>query len=182
MANLEIKENSVVEISDAFFQKDNGLFVVEKSYTYNDGSQSFYLTKLNKKNMAKTKTTTSWPLCAYLNDPVKNRQANRHNEQYAKIKFLCPYVEPEKKPVSNEVKILKHGIKKGENYCPCYFWKNSNETITISSRHYNTHIPREIGDVHNDSDSMTDYFETDSCTITSENPYYKIILKKVFGE
>ena len=173
----QITVGMVVEISNAFFATQNGMFVVESVYD-NGGC---YLTKLTSR-MTKTKHTLGLPLRAYTNDSYKNYQANKHNAENAKIQVLCPYVEPEKKAVSNEVKILKKGIRKGENYCPCFYNKNSDGSITIYSRQYNTHIPREIGNVRNESDSMTDYFETDSCTVTPDNPYYKVILNKVFGE
>lgn len=173
----QITVGMVVEISNAFFATQNGMFVVENVYSNGD----CYLCKLTSR-MTKTKQTLGLPLRSYLNDAHKNRLAREHNEVHAKIQVLCPYVEPEKKPVSNEVKILKKGIRKGENYCPCFYWKNNDGSITIYSRQYNTHIPREIGLVRNDSDSMTDYFETDSCRVTPDNPYYKVILKKVFGE
>lgn len=129
-------------------------------------------------------SSNSWPLHSYHNDGFKRNQINSHNQANAKIQVLFPWVEPQKKekPKSNELRILKNGIRKGETYCPCYFWKNNDGSVTVTSKHYNTHIPRELGDVRNDSDSMTDYFEKDSCRITSDNPYHSVIMKKVFGE
>ena len=173
----QITEGMVVEISGAFFDVQNGMFVVD--YLYNDNSCS--LTKITSR-LTKTKKSLSWPLHSYVNDPYKARLAREHNKDNAKIRVLCPYVEPAKKPVSNEVRILKKGIRKGDRYCPCYYWKNNDGSITICAKEYCSHIPREIGNVRNESDIMTDYFEKDSCVVTQDNPYYKIILQKVFGE
>jgi hypothetical protein len=171
----EIQVGMVVEISDSCIKGDNGLWVVTSVYT-----SEAYCHKLNK-DMRKAKdgphTTVSWPLHTYLNDPYKRHEANRYNEEHARIRVLCPYVEPAPKPVSNDIKIQKRGIKKGNSFCSCYYWKGRDGSIYISARHYNEHIPRELGNVKNDSDAMTDYFETDSLVLTSESPYYQAALR-----
>lgn len=179
----EIVVGVVVEISGAWSKSDNGYWLVESVWTDN----SCHLKKLNgDMSLSKREigASRSWPLECYHNSYSVRHQINSHNRANAKIQVLFPWVEPQKKekPKSNELRILKNGIRKGETYCPCYFWKNNDGSVTVTSKHYNTHIPRELGDVRNDSDGMTDYFETDSCRITSDNPYYSVIMKKVFGE
>jgi len=48
-------------------------------------------------------------------------------------------------------------------------------TITIYAREYK-HFPKIDGlTIKNDTDSMTDYFETDTIYIQPDNPYYKEI-------
>ena len=179
----EIVVGVVVEISGAWSKADNGYWLVETVYP----DHGCYLKKLNNDmSLSKREAGASrgWPLKCYHNDRFKRNQINEYNKANAKIQVLCPWVEPQKKekPKSNEIRILKNGIRKGENYCPCYFWKNNDGSITVHSKHYNTHIPRELGNVRNESDSMTDYFEKDSCLVTADNPYHAVILKKVFGE
>lgn len=171
----EITVGVVVEISDSCIKGDNGLWVVTDVYTC-----EAYCHKLNK-DMRKAKegphTTVSWPLHNHLNNPYRRREANRYNEEHSKIRVLCPWVEPAPKTVSNEVKIQKKGIKKGTSFCSCFYRKQNNGNIHISARHYNEHIPRELGNVRNNSDSMTDYFETDSLVLTPDSPYYQAALR-----
>lgn len=173
----EIFENVVVEIRGAYGKKHNGLWYVESSHD----NGHLWLVKLNK-DMSKSKSnssasSTSWPICSYLNDRQKNREINLYNSLNAVIEVLCPYVEPEKKPVSNELKITKKGIRKGEDYCSCYYYLNRDNSVTILARHYNQHIPREVGDVCNESDGMTDYFETDRCVLHPGDRYYDAALR-----
>ena len=170
-----IEIGMVVEISGSCSKKDNGFWVVENTY-----SDSVYLSKLNK-DMSKAKdsatSSNSWPLHSYMNDPCKRREINEYNKLNAKIQVLCPWVEPQKKAFSNTIKFQKKGIKKGEDFCSCWYSLNNDGSIRIYARHYNQHIPREIGNVRNESDSMTDYFETDSCTIYPDSPYYEAALR-----
>ena len=177
---VEVSAGYVVEVSGAWSKSDNGFWLVESC-----GDSSCYLHRLNSdmsKSTRKLGVTVSWPLKCWSNRRSLRYQADLHNRENAKICVLAPWVEPPKKEVSNEVRILKNGIRKGDVYCPCWYSKRSDGSILITSKHYNTHIPREIGDVSNNSDSMSDYFETDSCRITPDNPYYAVILRKVFGE
>lgn len=166
-------ENMVVEIRNAWGKTDNGLWVVEHAYP--DG---LWLRKLNKDMRKSTNklACTGWPLHCYHNDYYKRHEINSYNDAHAEIQVLCPWVEPEAKPVSNDIKIQKRGIRKGESYCSCWYSKNRDNSVTIYARHYNEHIPREIGNVRNESNSMIDYFETDSCTLRPGDTYYEAAL------
>lgn len=170
-----IELGMVVEIAGSCTKKNNGLWVVDQVDT-----NHIWLERLNK-DMRKAKdspnSTISWPLHSYMNDPWKRREINEYNHQNATIKVLCPWVEPPKKEVSNKISFQKRGIKKGEDYCSCWYHLNQDGSIRIYARHYNQHIPREIGNVKNESDSMTDYFETDSCTLYPNDKYYKEALR-----
>lgn len=173
----------VVEISGAWSKDDNGFWLVDEIWT----DHSVHLHRLNNdmsKSKRETGATRNWPLRCYHNDRFKRNQINEYNKANAKIQVLCPWVEPQKKvkPKSNEMRILKNGIRKGESYCPCYYWKNNDGSITVYSKHYNTHLPSELGNIRNNTDIMTDYFDKDSCLVTADNPYHAVILKKVFGE
>ena len=162
--------NQVVEISNAWGTTDNGLWVIESC-----SDTGLWLHKLNKDMRKSTNkmASTGWPLHCYHNDSFKRCQINKYNQDNAQIEILCPYVEPAQKPVNNEIKIQKKGIRKGTTFCSCFYYKTSDGNIVIHARHYDQHIPRELGTVRNDSDSMTDYFETDSCVLTPDSPFYK---------
>lgn len=70
------------------------------------------------------------------------------------------------------VRFLQNGIKADGKYIPVFYGMcNDMRTITVYARHYDR-LPSEIGDIANDSDSVTDYFETDHCRIAPGNPYY----------
>lgn len=170
----ELNVGDVVEISGAYGKQDNATWVVDSIYS--DGSA--YLHRLNK-NMTKAKSNPvrGWPLESFLNDRFKNAEINSYNKENAKIKYICKWVEPAKKEPSNKIYIQKRGIKKGDNYCSCYYYLNNDGSITVLARHYNEHIPRELGDVRNDTDRMTDYFDTDSLKVTKDNPYYRDFLR-----
>lgn len=170
MNGKEIKAGFVVEVRGAYSDKDNGLYLV----THTDGLNWVSLHKLNK-DMTQSQgkyATHSWPIVSYTNDDAKRYAINSHNRTHATIEMLCPYVEPVKKPVSNEMRILKNGIRKGEDYIPCYYWLNRDNSITVYARDYSKHLPRELGDIKNDSDSMTDYFEKDSCELNPGDKHY----------
>ena len=134
--------------------------------------------KLNKNN-TKSKSNYSvchWPLISFVSDREKTIKANKHNKEHATIKVLGEWVDPEKKPVSNEIRFTKTGIKKGETYCSVFYDisvdKDNKKIVHVSARHYDQHIPREIGNVENHSDAMTDYFELDSCSIQESSKYF----------
>lgn len=176
--NNEIRENMIVEIKNAFFATDNARYVVDYVTDYR-GEESCCLLKLNKNN-TKSKSNYSvchWPLMSFVSDREKTIQANKHNKEHATIQVLGEWVEPEKKPVSNDIRFTKTGIKKGETYCSVFYdislGSDNKRIIHISARHYHQHIPSEIGNVRNDSDIMTDYFEHDRCSIPESSKYFK---------
>lgn len=176
--NNEIKPNMIVEIKNAFFAIDNARYVVDYVSSYN-GKESCCLMRLNKNN-TKSKSKYNichWPLISFVSDGEKTYRANKHNREHATIEVLGEWSEPEIKPVSNDIRFTKTGIKKGEYYCSVFYDisvdKNNKKIIHISARHYDQHIPREIGNVKNDSDIMTDYFELDHCSIPESNKYFK---------
>jgi hypothetical protein len=171
--NKEILENSVVEIRGAYSKADNGLWLVESVH-----ADRLWLQKLNK-DMSKSKgtyNTKNWPLRSYSNDRFKRCEMNQYNREHATIEMLCPYVEPAPKKISNEMRILKKGIRKGENYCPCSYWMNNDKSITVYARSYGDHLPSELGNIVNNSDSMTDYFEIDHCYLHPGDKHYDTVL------
>ena len=175
----EILVNHVVEIRGAYSKSDNSLWVVER--VYDDG---LWLQKLNK-NLTKSKgvyTTKSWPLKSYSNDSQKRYEIDCYNKQHAEIEMLCPYVEPEKKEKknSNELRILKNGIRKGDHYYPCYYWVGRDNIITVYAKEYGYNaLPAELGNIINESDGRVDYFEKSRCYLKEGDRYYNEVLARI---
>lgn len=69
------------------------------------------------------------------------------------------------------VKLLANGIKNNGDYIRC-FYTEKNGSILITARDYK-HLPKELGNIKNNSDVITDYFENDYVLITPANKYYK---------
>lgn len=74
------------------------------------------------------------------------------------------------------IKILQNGIKHDNGYTPCFYSMGNNTShsdrcITIYARDYE-HLPAELGDVQNDSDGQSDYFESDRCVLEPGDKYY----------
>lgn len=175
--NKEIVSGYVVEIKGAYSKSDNGLWYVDHS-----SDRGIWLHKLNK-DMSKSKgkyTCINWPLRSYSNNRCKRYEINEYNEANATIEMLCPYVEPTPKPESNEIKILKKGIRKGDKYYPCYYWKNSDGTVTVYAKDYGYDgLPDEIGNVINETNGQIDYFEKSHCYLKEGDRYYNEVMAVV---
>lgn len=78
------------------------------------------------------------------------------------------------------LKIMQNGIKTENSYTPCFYSMGSfrnypTDTICIYARDYE-HLPAEIGEIENDTDTQTDYFDTDKAYITPDNALYADVL------
>lgn len=87
--------------------------------------------------------------------------------------------------MKNTIRFLFNGLKVNGKLYPAYLSKNENQSgeiiIYVSARNYGT-FPAEVREafnVKNDSDMMTDYFETDSFTIGEDSVYWKDALAAV---
>ena len=70
------------------------------------------------------------------------------------------------------IKITLNGIKVDGEYTPCFFSIDDN-AVCVTSREYGSgRIPAELGDVQNDTDSMTDYFDKDHVRVYSGSKFY----------
>lgn len=171
---LEITENTVVEIKDAPFEKDNGLFMVEEVWY----SGTCKLVKLNSV-MAKTKVNTYWPL---RNTSKKYARAFNSTRGAATIEVLCPYVEPTEQDRednnTDNVKFLKRGIRVSGVYCPCYYCKLDDGNIRITAKD-NRHLPNDIGEIRNDTNWMWDEVKPDYCILHPEDKYYNKVLEVI---
>ena len=74
------------------------------------------------------------------------------------------------------IKILQNGIKFDGGYTRCFYgmgntYHHSDRCITITARDYD-HLPAELGTIHNDTDTMTDYFDEDRVYLEPGDKYY----------
>lgn len=79
------------------------------------------------------------------------------------------------------MKFLKHGIRHEGKYVRVFYSKSAcinypEGTITIYARDHDGHLPKELNPKNN-SDGMTDYFETDAAYIVPSHPLYNEIAK-----
>lgn len=83
------------------------------------------------------------------------------------------------------IKILQNGIKHDNGYTPCFYSmgnniKHSDKCITIYARDYED-LPAELGDIQNDSDGQSDYFENDRCVLEPGDKFYNEELAAATG-
>lgn len=77
---------------------------------------------------------------------------------------------------TESIKFFYNGIKvNGGKLIRCFYFTDSeNDSVTISARDY-ADLPRDMFKVKNDTDLYTDYFDSDSATVTPEHPLYKYV-------
>lgn len=75
---------------------------------------------------------------------------------------------------TESIRFFWNGIKvNGGKLIRCYYFTDSkSDSVTISARDYD-HLPRDMFKVKNETDLYTDYFDSDSATVTPEHPLYK---------
>lgn len=74
------------------------------------------------------------------------------------------------------IKILQNGIKHDNGYTPCFYsmgnnTRHSDRCITIYARCYER-LPAELGAIQNDTDTQTDYFDSDKVYLEPGDKYY----------
>lgn len=83
------------------------------------------------------------------------------------------------KPDQEHIRIYWNGIKMdGGKLIKCGYSLNNasqpgGEAVTIYADGYGAQLPRDLLPVVNESDSYTDYFETDRATVSPDHPLYK---------
>lgn len=75
---------------------------------------------------------------------------------------------------TESIRFFWNGIKvNGGKLIRCYYFTDSrSDSVTISARDYD-HLPRDLFTVKNETDLYTDYFDSDSATLTPAHPLYK---------
>lgn len=81
------------------------------------------------------------------------------------------------------IKITLNGVKVDGNYIPCFFSiDNYSNCVWVYARDYGRGLlPEELGKITNDTDSQTDYFETDHVAVTADNKYFKACYKSAIN-
>ena len=75
---------------------------------------------------------------------------------------------------TESIRFFWNGIKvNGGKLIRCYYFTDSrSDSVTISARDY-ADLPRDKFTVKNETDPYTDYFDSDSATLTPAHPLYK---------
>lgn len=87
---IEIKTGDIVEITNAAFKNDNGLYFVNHSPgDYGWCGRDHCLHKISKRGkLSKSKATGFWPIFVTINDRVKGGEARRWNSEHARIEIV----------------------------------------------------------------------------------------------
>lgn len=83
-----------------------------------------------------------------------------------------------------EIKFLKKGLKINKEYYSCWYSLSSNKNVINVYLRNCKRLPlefRKVFDVKNDTDLMTDYFESDTIRINQNNEYYNRVKNFVRG-
>lgn len=167
----EIEAGMVIEISGAWSKSDNGRFLVDHTYT----GGGFWMKKLGTKGQLLKEAGRSWPLKCYSSSGELRRKIDTHNDANAMVEIVSDtWTAPEAKPASGEIRLTVNGIYKGEHYAPCFYrYDEKTEVVVIYARKFGrSEIPREMGSVQNDTDTMSDYFDTDSLSLHPGDAWY----------
>lgn len=86
--------------------------------------------------------------------------------------------------LKSEIRFLTHAVVHNGKKARVHYSQGSytpeskipKGTITIYAKDYGEQLPKELSP-KNDTDIMTDYFNTDTARITPDNKYYKDVLK-----
>ena len=105
--NIELMIGDIVEISGAYFNTQNGYYFVER-----DDRNSLTLRKIGKtgKLLKSGHNVEFFPLTSFCSDPVKNREAKKHNAEFARIE------KTEKVSFCGVAEYFREEIEKTEKY------------------------------------------------------------------
>lgn len=82
--------------------------------------------------------------------------------------------------IINGVKIGKHGVRFGGKYSPAWYSKtalvNGKKCVTIYAKDILKDLPRELGQVENNTEIQTDYFESDRVRFMEGTAEYDALL------
>jgi hypothetical protein len=83
----------------------------------------------------------------------------------------------------NGVRIGKRGVRFAGRYVPASYaaftMTSGQKCVTIYARSILKDLPAELGSIINDTDTMTDYFETDRVRFLEGTPEYNALLPMV---
>ena len=81
--------------------------------------------------------------------------------------------QPERVSSLPSIRFYYNGIKvNGGDLIKCHFSADA-DSVSIYAERYGRNLPREFFDVRNDTDTMTDYFDTDSARLPADHPLFR---------
>ena len=181
-----VKEGDVIRVSNSYAESDNGLWRVQK-LNDGDGGKGFWLHKVKKDGTESNGkyTTNSWPMNhTYSSNPSYRAAYRDHNGDNGENVKIEVYTVDETLKQKNAAKTPKYqftsnGIRTPSgDYTSVFYSLNDDGSVNVSSRDYGgtlRFLATETDKVQNDTDTMTDYFDKDSITVSASNPYYKQI-------
>lgn len=116
-------------------------------------------------------TTAAPETAASSDETTAQTETDAHTEQ-------ADAAPQENAPTVQTVKIFWNGIKiNGGKLLKWHITTDLHKgsPVTVYAASYADDLPRDLFDVVNNSDGMTDYFETDRTTVTVEHPLYKFL-------
>lgn len=76
--------------------------------------------------------------------------------------------------MTNSIRFYWNGIRlNGEKKLVKCSYSMGKDSVSIYAHEYGVALPRDLFDVKNESDSYTDYFDTDSAVLNADHPLYK---------
>lgn len=86
--------------------------------------------------------------------------------------------QPAEQAPEKSIRFYWNGVKvDGGSLIRCFYSLDNNRdhspSVSISCSDYSAKLPADLFTVRNDTDLMTDYFDTDRATLTPEHPLYK---------
>jgi hypothetical protein len=136
---VEMKTGDIVEIRNAYFKNDNGIYFV--AHTPNDVSwcgKDYSLTKMckNGKISTNSRNIAFWPLCAFTNNSQKNTECHEWNKEHATIEIIYNIDNSQViEHFKQEVEVMKQQTEYNSRYY------GENEKCTNLSRDiYNLYI------------------------------------------
>lgn len=75
-----------------------------------------------------------------------------------------------------KITFTMHGLRADDEYIKCSYFMQDNKNILISAYDFK-HLPKELGEVKNNTDIISDYMCDDFVEIKSNSPFYRDVLK-----
>ena len=91
MMNVELKTGDIVEIKNAYFKNDNGVYFVDNApgdASWCGGIYSLKKMCRNGKLSTATHNIAFWPLSAFTNNRLKNAECHAWNDEHATIEVI----------------------------------------------------------------------------------------------
>lgn len=151
---------------------------------------SFYLIKLKKDGTESSSSNnyTTWPFnSTYTNNARYASEYYKHNGKNGEnVKIDVVAIDPKlqekaskKAEEPKNYQFTSNGIRNPEGkYTSVWYRLNDDGSVNVSSKDYGSDIrflATATDKIQNDSDTMTDYFDKDSITVTASNPHYQAV-------